>query len=76
MRTLAGLGGSHRNPRARFWLGTATKRRMWVAIAVASIVTSGLAATAAADSPAPTDARTRPRATGTRCSGRTGRAAG
>ena len=54
MRTLAGLGGSHRNLRSRFWLGTATKRRLWVAVAVASIVTSGLAATAAADSPAPT----------------------
>ena len=57
MRTLAGLGGSHRNLRSRFWLGTATKRRLWVAVAVASIVTSGLAATAAADSAAPSRAR-------------------
>jgi hypothetical protein len=55
MHTVASVGGSRTNRRARAWLGTATKRRMWIAVAVASIVTSGLTATAAADSPAPTD---------------------
>ena len=55
MRTVAGVGGGHPNPRAPARLGTATKRLLWVAIAVASIVTSGLTATAAADSSAPTD---------------------
>ena len=66
MRVVEGVGGSHPNSRARFWLGTAIKRRMWVAIAVASIVTSGLTATAAADSPAPTtrEAATRDAADG------------
>jgi hypothetical protein len=32
MRTVASVGGSHTNRRARGWLGTATKRRMWIAI--------------------------------------------
>ena len=52
--------------------GVLEMKRMWVAIAVASILASGLTGAAAADPPAPTRARRQPaRPTDTRCSGRT-----
>jgi hypothetical protein len=57
MHTLADVGGRRQNPKVRARLGTATERTIWNAVAVASIVTSGLTATKAGASPAPTDDR-------------------